>query len=140
MGLNASSDEWCCQSDDIVRGLPWARKLVDDTLIWASSLPELHSRVETVLSRCQTANIAISKKKLEIGTEIEFAGHIISPGSIQTRSLQVCRNKKFSNSHLHQGFTSIFGTSKPARLIHSQFGTPEEWHGRGWRNTRRLST
>ena len=43
----------------------------------------LHSRVDTVLSRSQTANITISKKKLEIGTEIEFAGHIISPGGIK---------------------------------------------------------
>ena len=37
MGLNASSDEWCCHSDVIIRGLPWARKIVDDTLIWAST-------------------------------------------------------------------------------------------------------
>ena len=33
MGLNASSDEWCCQSDVLIRGIPWARKIVDDTLI-----------------------------------------------------------------------------------------------------------
>ena len=83
MSLKASFDEWCCQSDVIVRGLPWARKLVDDTLILASSLQGLHSRVETVLQRCQTPNITIPKKKLEIGTEIEFAGHIISPGGIK---------------------------------------------------------
>ena len=35
MGLNASSDQWCCKSDIIVEGLPWARKLVDYTIIWA---------------------------------------------------------------------------------------------------------
>ena len=35
MGLSASSDEWCRRSDVIVSGLPWARKIVDDTLIWA---------------------------------------------------------------------------------------------------------
>ena len=36
-----------------------------------------------MLQRCQTANITISKKKLEIGTDIELAGHIISPGGIK---------------------------------------------------------
>ena len=35
MGLNASSDKWCCQSDVLIREIPWARKIVDDTLIWA---------------------------------------------------------------------------------------------------------
>ena len=34
MGLNASSDEWCCHSDIIIHGLPWACKIMDDTLIW----------------------------------------------------------------------------------------------------------
>ena len=41
MGLNASSDEWCCKSDIIVEGLPWARKLVDDTIIWADNEEDL---------------------------------------------------------------------------------------------------
>ena len=41
MGLNASSDKWCCHSDVIIRGLPWAREIVENTLIWASTEPEL---------------------------------------------------------------------------------------------------
>ena len=49
MGLNASSDEWCCQSDIIIQGLPWARKIVDDTIIWATSMSELNERVRTCL-------------------------------------------------------------------------------------------
>ena len=43
MGLNATSDEWCCHSDRIVTGLPWAKKIVDDTIIRAPTLEELHS-------------------------------------------------------------------------------------------------
>ena len=38
MGLNASSDEWCCQSDVLIRGISWAKKIVDDTLIWAETM------------------------------------------------------------------------------------------------------
>ena len=38
-GLNASSDEWCCHSDAIIDGLPWAKKIMNDDLVWAPSLP-----------------------------------------------------------------------------------------------------
>ena len=41
MGVNTSSDEWCCHSDIIIKGLPWARIIVDDTLIWAEMETEL---------------------------------------------------------------------------------------------------
>ena len=41
MGLNASSDEWCYQSDVLIRGISWARKIVDDTLIWAEDMEQL---------------------------------------------------------------------------------------------------
>ena len=37
-GFNASSDEWCRRSDAIVDGLIWAKKIVDDVLIWAPDL------------------------------------------------------------------------------------------------------
>ena len=45
----------------------------------------------------------------------------------QTGSIQVCRDKKLPNSHMHQGPTSIPGTSKPARLIHSRSCTLNKW-------------
>ena len=49
MGLNASSDKWCSQLDVIIRGLPFAMKIVDDTIIWAKDETELESSVETVI-------------------------------------------------------------------------------------------
>ena len=56
MGLNASSDEWCCHSDIIIQGIPWARKIVDDTLIWAETEELLES-----------TRIILKKSKEEIG-------------------------------------------------------------------------
>ena len=82
-GLNASSDEWCRHSDRIITGLPWPKKIVDDTLIWAEDLPNLKSRIKTVLDRCRELNVTISRKKFEIGTSIEFAGHIVSDQGIR---------------------------------------------------------
>ena len=39
MGLSSSSDEWCRHSDRAIQGLPFIRKIVDDILVWGSSLP-----------------------------------------------------------------------------------------------------
>ena len=83
MGLNASSDEWCCQSDIIIQGLPWARKIVDDTIIWATTLEELRERIDTVLTRCRKSRITISRKKLQVGRSIHFAGHTIADTGIR---------------------------------------------------------
>ena len=39
MGLNASSDEWCRRSDEAVRGISNAQKIVDDILVCAATEP-----------------------------------------------------------------------------------------------------
>ena len=63
MGLNASSDEWCRQSDIIIAGLPYTMMIVDDTIIWASTEAQLEERVTIVLQRCTENRIKISRKK-----------------------------------------------------------------------------
>ena len=83
MRLNASSDKRCCKSDIIVEGLPWARKLVDDTIIWADNEEDLVLRARTLLERRKANNITISRKKFKMGREIEIAGRIISDTGIK---------------------------------------------------------
>jgi hypothetical protein len=95
MGLNASSDEWCAHSDKIIEGLSWARKIVDDTLIWATSNEELGERAIIFLDRCRKFGVTISKKKLEAGQEIEFAGHIISKEGIRADDKKYAAIKDF---------------------------------------------
>ena len=109
MGLNASSDEWCCQSDAIIRGLPWARKIVDDTLIWAQSMDELMERTRIVLQRCRDYGITISKKKLELGKKINFAGHIISDKGIQPDEEKYAAIRDFPRPKNHKDLRSFLG-------------------------------
>ena len=78
MGLNASTDKWCHHSDVAVEGLDCSMKIVDDIIMWAMSADEMWTRINIVLNRCKAHNIMISCKKLEIGDEIEFVGHIVS--------------------------------------------------------------
>ena len=83
MGLSASSDEWCRMSDWIVEGMPWAMKIVDDTLIWVGDMKTLEARVEQVLERCKEINVTISKKKFQIAQRLIFAGYIFSAEGIK---------------------------------------------------------
>ena len=59
MGLNASSDEWCYSSDQLVHGLPYAQKIVDDILIEAPDLKLLFKRIRDILKRCALSLIHI---------------------------------------------------------------------------------
>ena len=51
---------------------------MDDILVWGSSLPELYERIRKIAARCDTLNIALSKKKFVIGNEISFAGLLLT--------------------------------------------------------------
>ena len=94
MGLSSSSDEWCRHSDTVLEGLPYARKIIDDILVWAESLPQLVERVKIIAERCKRINIVLSRKKFEIGNEIAFAGLLIIRGelSLIRRELRLLPN------------------------------------------------
>ena len=74
---------WCRESDKVIRGLPFARKLVDDILVWADTVPTLKNNVSAVLLACKEMNMTISSRKLKIGGTVKFAGHIISASCIR---------------------------------------------------------
>ena len=93
MGLSASSDEWCRHSDWVVEGLSFAKKIVDDILVWAPTLQILSDRLCTILARCKSMNITISKSKLQISNDLIFAGFRvadfgISPDPVRTKAIQ----------------------------------------------------
>ena len=83
MGLNASSDEWCRRSDQVVAGLEGVQKIVDDVLVSAPTLSILEQRIRKVLTRCEQEHVAISLNKFQIGHMVKFAGHIISSEGVQ---------------------------------------------------------
>ena len=64
-------------------GLPWAKKIVDNILVWAPSLPELKTRVETIADNCKRMNITLSKRKFEVGRQIQFAGYLVGENGVK---------------------------------------------------------
>ena len=83
MGLSSTSDKWCRHSDRVIEGMPFAKKIVDDILVWATELPTLYDRVRSIAKRCADLNIALSKKKFAVSTELSFAGLIFSAEGIK---------------------------------------------------------
>ena len=67
----------------MIDGLPWAKKIVDDILVWAPSLPELKTRVETIAENCKRMNITLSKRKFEVGRQIQFAGYLVGENGVK---------------------------------------------------------
>ena len=117
MGLNASSDEWCSRSDVVIEGLPWTRKIVDDILIWAETEEELMERTRIILNRCKEHNITISRKKLELGTELGFAGHIVSHNGIRPDDDKYKAIKEFPTPKKHQRLEIIPRSGKSISSI-----------------------
>ncbi len=83
MGLSPSGDWWCQRSDEALAGLPGVLKLVDDILVQAPTKEELLQRIRQVLQRCQQHGMILSKRKLEIGQEVSFAGHIVRANGVR---------------------------------------------------------
>ena len=78
MGLSCSSDEFCRRSDQVIEGIPGVRKLVDDVLVQAPDMKTLEDRINILINRCREHNFTLSRRKLEIGDTVEFAGQIVS--------------------------------------------------------------
>ena len=76
-------------------------------------------RVTTVLQRCTENNITNSRKKFEMGNSIQFAGHIISDGSIRPDDDKFAALRKFQQPenvkelHSFLGLVAQFGVFAP---------------------------
>ena len=79
MGLRSTNDVYCARSDRTVKDVEDCNKIIDDILVCSKTKPELCKRAREVLTNCRECNITISKKKIEFGTSIEFAGYHLTP-------------------------------------------------------------
>jgi transposase InsO family protein len=109
MGLSSSSDEWCRHSDRAIEGLNFAKKIVDDVIVWASSIEELSERVRIVARRCQKLNIILSRKKFVMGEEIEFAGFVVNARGVSPDPAQIAALKEFPRPKDITGVRSFLG-------------------------------
>ena len=74
MGFISSGDWFNTLTDRVVRGVPGIQKEVDDILGQAVDNASLAAQLREVLRRCDENNITLSKKKMEVGDDVHFAG------------------------------------------------------------------
>ena len=118
MGLSASSDEWCKRSDELVIGLSYAKKIVDDIIVWADSDAELWPRIRTILDRCRHWNITVSKSKFEVGDRILFAGCVITADGIYPDPAKTKAIREFPEPKNITDLRSFLGLSQQLGHYH----------------------
>ena len=133
-GLNASSDEWCRRSDALVEGLQWAKKIVDDILIWADDLKELEQRIWEISKRSQKLNVILSKKKFIISNRLPFAGYIVSDKGVQPDPRRVESIKDFPTPTDSTGVKSFLGLANQLSFFYSGLCTSlSSFEGVDWK-------
>ena len=83
MGLCSSGDEYCARGDAAFQDIPGVKKIVDDILIFGEDLKTVTERTRLILTRCRENSITLSKKKVEFGQEVKFAGFLVSAKGVK---------------------------------------------------------
>ena len=83
MGLCPSSDAFCNRTDNFLLDVPDLLKIVDDVLLQAPTKQELMRKLQITLKCCRKHNLTLSKKKICIGEEIQFAGYLIGKDGVK---------------------------------------------------------
>ena len=76
--MSASSNDWCWQLDKAIKGIP----SVNDFLMEGKMFGKLQFCICRILDNCCHLDITISKWKLEVATQVKFAGFHVSTSGI----------------------------------------------------------
>ena len=77
--------------------------------LYGQSLPQLVDRDKVIPERCKRINIVLSRKKIEIGNEIAFAGLLISARGIKPDPERIKALTKFPAPRDISGVKSFLG-------------------------------
>ena len=94
-GYIASGDGYSRRFDEIVPDVPNKTKVIDDTLLWESTLTDSFHQAVNWLDICGRHGITLNPDKFVFGQDtVEFAGFEITPSSVRpcARYLDAIRN------------------------------------------------
>ena len=83
MGFCSSSDEACRRGDIALSGIQNIVKIVDDILVFGKNREDIMKTSREIFKRCEQHGITLNRKKYQLGSEVEFAGMIISKDGIK---------------------------------------------------------
>ena len=84
MGLRHAGDGFCVRTDLSFAEIKKLKKMVDDGLLQGKTKQEVYDQFRHVLVCCRRDHIQLSRKKLQFGKSVRFAGFIISENSIKS--------------------------------------------------------
>ena len=82
MGCSNSWPAWCRASDKVIEGVD-CQKGVDDCLVQATSEEELIPKLRGLLEAARKGNLKFSRKKIQIGGEVDFCGFRLTKEGLQ---------------------------------------------------------
>merc|ERR1712020_642077 len=89
MGCSNSGPAWCRASDKVVRGVD-CMKGVDDCLVQATSEEEMLPKLRDLLEAARKGNMKFSRKKIQIGGEVDFCRNPPPPQSESSSGRTSC--------------------------------------------------
>ena len=84
MGLSCANDWYTRRSDIALAGIKGVHKIIDDILVYAETESEFYDRLRQVFTRCRDNNITLSKKKIEAGPVVHFAGFLVGTTGVES--------------------------------------------------------
>ena len=96
MGFSATGDAYCLRGDLALQGLQHCAKVVDDILLFDSTLQDHYVRVHELLQRCRSHGITLNREKFTVAApSVSYCGYIISSDGIALDPDRVAALKDF---------------------------------------------
>ena len=100
-GISSAPEHFQCRMNKVLSGLPGVMCLIDDILVYGSSVEEHTERLQSVLNRLMSAGVTLNQAKCEFGKEtIRFLGHVINSNGVSAdpQKIQAIVNMKAPSS------------------------------------------
>ena len=139
-GISSAQDVFQAVTSEMFEDIEGIEVIVDDILVWGSTVEEHDARLERVLERTQERNLKLNKDKSQIRLkEISYVGHILSqdgikpdPRKVQAiMKLEIPENKEElqrflgMTTYLSKFIPNYSHTSAPLRILLEK---DCEWH------------
>ena len=82
-GGKTSVDEFNRITDELVREVPNALKMVDDILFHGPTIDDVLTQFKCLLQKCHERNFTLHPKKLKFGNRLLFAGYRVSDKGLE---------------------------------------------------------
>ena len=139
-GIVSAPEVFQRKAAEVIEGLSGVDVIMDDILIWGSTIEEHNERLRATLERIRSANLKLKKDKTRIAAgEVKYIGHVLSKTGLRPDQEKITaiinmaepRNKKEllrfmgSVNYLGKFIPNLSTLNEPLRLL---LKSDVEWH------------